>query len=290
MTKSLPSNPSLEHLSNQAGDIQKAHAKGDPSVCSRLKALKRFSDFADERILASEMTLADAQFVLAMEYGFKSWGDMKKHVESLNKEVSVMPGGRKYNCVEYLEKLDDAVMERLVRLAEIGDLGIVMQEMPAALKERFLRNMSAVDAAAVGRVQPVGDREADEAHRRVGSVAVREVFERRISVRPTTAMSTSELSSLFVAMTRLGRRDGVRAFDEKVQGRIDDEYIRFGLKTAMAIHGGAPDNFREAMQARKEELKAQYVRRLDMIMTAVDGVREGMNPANLEEKLAAFVR
>jgi hypothetical protein len=56
----LPPRPSLEQLRKQAKD--------------RVKAL---------RVQGIEATLADVQFALAREYGFKDWADLAHHVETI---------------------------------------------------------------------------------------------------------------------------------------------------------------------------------------------------------------
>jgi hypothetical protein len=54
--RSLPDNPDLRHLKNQAKDLLKA---------------------------GGASSLTDAQFKLAREYGFASWHKLKRHVELL---------------------------------------------------------------------------------------------------------------------------------------------------------------------------------------------------------------
>ncbi|MEK7474743.1 MAG: hypothetical protein AAB152_03820 [Candidatus Coatesbacteria bacterium] len=81
MSKSLPANASFEQLKKQAKDVLHAHGRKDASVCAVLRNLNRFKDAADAAILDAELDLHNAQFALAMEYGFKSWGELKARVE-----------------------------------------------------------------------------------------------------------------------------------------------------------------------------------------------------------------
>jgi hypothetical protein len=81
VTPSLPANPSLRFLKEQAKDFLKAHKAGDASSCQVLRNLGRFAAAADADILAADVPLKEVQFALAMHYGFKSWDEMKKHVE-----------------------------------------------------------------------------------------------------------------------------------------------------------------------------------------------------------------
>jgi len=81
MSKSLPANASFEQLKKQAKDVLHAHGRKDASACAVLRNLNRFKEAADVAILDAEVGLHDAQFALAMEYGFKSWADLKARVE-----------------------------------------------------------------------------------------------------------------------------------------------------------------------------------------------------------------
>jgi len=80
MTRSLPTAPNLEHLKKQAKDLQKSHRNGNPECCEVLKLLHQFSELSNNEILNTTLSLNEAQLGLALDYGFKSWGDLKKHV------------------------------------------------------------------------------------------------------------------------------------------------------------------------------------------------------------------
>jgi len=84
MPKSLPSRPNLEHLKKEAKDLLKAQKAGDPTANERFVQHQP----QDERIGkassgACSFALTDAQRVIAREYGFASWRQLKDHVESL---------------------------------------------------------------------------------------------------------------------------------------------------------------------------------------------------------------
>jgi hypothetical protein len=70
----LPTRPSLEQLRKQAKDLLRAWRDGDASTVERVRAHKP---------QAIEPLLADAQFVIAREYGFDSWPKLAYHVEAL---------------------------------------------------------------------------------------------------------------------------------------------------------------------------------------------------------------
>jgi hypothetical protein len=82
MSQNLPPDSNLEQLRKQAKDLLKGHRAGEPAICGTLRLLRRFRQASDDEILSSDLALNEAQFALAMSYGFKSWPELKRHVES----------------------------------------------------------------------------------------------------------------------------------------------------------------------------------------------------------------
>jgi hypothetical protein len=70
----LPDNPSLENLRKQAKGLLRDYRGGVPAAVDRIRALCPTRE---------PVTLADAQFVLAREYGFESWPKLVHHVAAL---------------------------------------------------------------------------------------------------------------------------------------------------------------------------------------------------------------
>ena len=80
MTKSLPTTPNLEHLKKQAKDLRKSYKNKHFECCEVLKLLNQFKGMSNDEIFNSKLSLSEAQFALALDYGFNSWGDLKKYV------------------------------------------------------------------------------------------------------------------------------------------------------------------------------------------------------------------
>lgn len=77
MSRPLPEHPSLEQLRKQAKDLLR-HARGeDADARARLAAIDRGAS-------GTPVTLADAQLVVAREYGFPSWPRLVHHVETID--------------------------------------------------------------------------------------------------------------------------------------------------------------------------------------------------------------
>ena len=83
MPRTLPQNPSVRFLQKEAKDLLKAHKSSDPSCCPTLRYHFRFSRSADAEILKAEVSLQEVQHALALDYGCKSWIDLKARVESV---------------------------------------------------------------------------------------------------------------------------------------------------------------------------------------------------------------
>jgi len=89
MSKQLPSRPNLEQLKKQAKDLLKAHRSGGHSARNRfLESHPRFSRSNTPDIQSARISLADAQLVIAREYGLASWPELKLHVESIRDSLT----------------------------------------------------------------------------------------------------------------------------------------------------------------------------------------------------------
>ena len=75
MPADLPPRPSIEHLKNQAKALLRAYRDKDPQAIARFNSLSLAS--------GARPTLADAQRLVAREYGFASWPRLKAHVSKL---------------------------------------------------------------------------------------------------------------------------------------------------------------------------------------------------------------
>ena len=118
-SRSLPSRPSLEQLRKQAKDLVDAWRAGDVLARERVRAHKP---------QAREPLLADAQFVLAREYGFDSWPKLAHYVElrdapaGLSARPPFVRIDWNTNTLEPRQALTDDDWKRVV--AVIDDYGI----------------------------------------------------------------------------------------------------------------------------------------------------------------------
>src|SRR5712692_7748809 len=80
MSRQLPTKPNLEHLKKQAKELLHNFQQGDPVAIEQFHSLASLSAPASPK-------LADAQHVIAHDYGFASWPKLKEHVETLTRAL-----------------------------------------------------------------------------------------------------------------------------------------------------------------------------------------------------------
>ena len=77
----LPARPSLEQLRKQAKELLRDYRKHDAAAAERFRATTpRLADPAR----SDNVTLADAQFIIAREHGFESWVKLVRHLEDVH--------------------------------------------------------------------------------------------------------------------------------------------------------------------------------------------------------------
>jgi len=77
MNRQLPARPNFRQLQHQAKDLLKELRSGAEDALSRFR--EHHPRFADR----TKPSLSDAQLVIAREYGFASWPQLKRHVDGL---------------------------------------------------------------------------------------------------------------------------------------------------------------------------------------------------------------
>jgi ankyrin repeat protein len=80
-SQNLPERANLEHLKKQAKSLLHAARANDPAALHRFQALPSFARISVAGLSTVNLALHDAQSVLAREYGFASWKELREHVE-----------------------------------------------------------------------------------------------------------------------------------------------------------------------------------------------------------------
>ena len=114
-TRSLPPRPDLAQLKRQANELHKLHREGKQSAAARIIAnhprLKRASP---RDVLDTKLALADAQLVIAREYGFESWAALKHEVEAARRVAKFTPHPKFNEAVAAIEAGDLRQLDALL--------------------------------------------------------------------------------------------------------------------------------------------------------------------------------
>lgn len=125
-SRTLPARADLEQQKKQAKELLAAYKRGDDEARGRVR-----SELPDK----SPITLADAQFVLAREYGFASWRALKEHIEA--------------RAAEALPPVDQ--LKRALRRADAGDVRRLLERHPS-LRATINEPIFGFDAPALNTV------------------------------------------------------------------------------------------------------------------------------------------
>jgi len=123
MSRQLPPSPSLEQLKKQAKSLLKRQQAADSGALARIReSHPRYANLGKERAAASPFALADAQLVIAKEYGFASWSKLQSHVKTLEAASST---------AETVESLRDAAGR-----GDLARLNALLEAHPELIDER----------------------------------------------------------------------------------------------------------------------------------------------------------
>ena len=114
-SKTLPERPSLTQLKLQAKELQTLHRhKRLPAAARIIANHPRFRDKSTVAVLDRPLKLADAQLVIAREYGFESWASLKHHVETEARVAAFTPHPRFNDAVAAIHAGDVVKLEALL--------------------------------------------------------------------------------------------------------------------------------------------------------------------------------
>jgi ankyrin repeat protein len=114
-TKTLPERPNLAQLKLQAKELHTLHRERRNAAAARIAAHHpRFARSAPQSVIDAPFKLADAQLVVAREYGFISWGALKNYVEIGDRVAKLTPHPRFPDAVAALVRGDVASLSRLL--------------------------------------------------------------------------------------------------------------------------------------------------------------------------------
>lgn len=147
MSKQLPPNPNLQYDKKQAKALLKAYQSGDAEAIQRVQlSHPRLQNLPDANIPISEFRLSDAQLVIAREYGFSSWPQLKHRIETiqagLDQQFDQFVDAVRYNDTARVRKL----LEETPALRKRINAPAFSFDTPAIISAVGCNNRELVDA------------------------------------------------------------------------------------------------------------------------------------------------
>lgn len=108
-------------ISNRAKFLLKDHSAQLPIACVRLKkAISKFRRKSNKHILNTKISIADAQRVIAKEYGFDEWHQLRKFIRSRPSTESFLntPGAMPPDVAAIVDAVDKGDAEHVKRLID----------------------------------------------------------------------------------------------------------------------------------------------------------------------------
>lgn len=141
--RELPREPNLEHLRNQAKALRRRVLAGDNAALELIREFHPRPDTSTAGV--TPVALADAQLVIARQYGFDSWPKLRRHVEIVTR----------YSRSPHRASTDGPVTDEFLRLACLAYGGD-----DAARRERarqLLAEHPQIATASIHTMAAVGD-------------------------------------------------------------------------------------------------------------------------------------
>jgi len=301
MTKQLPPRPNLEQLKKQSKDLRQAQRSASPEAATRIgEYLPRLADSSEQEILAADISLQEAQHVIAGEYGFKNWNWLQAVVEI------------DFNL---LAKLTDREIQILMRMVDQKDLVLSLKSTSDELKEKVLGNMServrefiveeieetqqrvlrqTAALAVEGWIDwPNGDRSKQEvltnaSWEKTPKPAAYQPAPELISLyaTPLDQLTTQEIAAMWQGLAVQARDVGILSLERTPQ-RIESRFAQEALN--LAADGTEPALIRDILETRLDQaiLPGQR-KRCQMMIEGLVAIRSGDNPGIIRYKLSAF--
>ena len=301
MPDDLPAHPSINQLKKQAKDLLRGFARKDPSVIDRFRSIRRYASLSEEDLFRSPVRLHDAQYAVALRYGFRSWRHLSDHCTRKHEEkVMDKTVTQEFN---ELKGLPNRATQRLLREIDAGPLARALLGADQGTRDKVFANMSA-RAVSLIKDEMSGleglDQAAIEAAMSkmlsiqkklvsrgeiVGGYADAEEAPppepiRIIEEKGSVGFDLDELKILFVELAAKSRSAGLLSLESDVR-HIADPIIRKGLEL---IVDGTDPTIVESIMRNMLEKEVRFIQtKYQAVIEGVLGVQQGDAPQTVRQ-------
>lgn len=308
MQKKLPNNPSIRHLKIQAKNILKAFHNGKLGQCASLRLIKRFAPLSDEELLQYPVKLNDAQYAVALIYGFKSWQNLSFHCKKNSKEMNM--NEKTTEQFNALCGMENRSMQRLLRDVDTRILAKALKNADNNIRKKIMVNMSVrAGKLLVEDINLLGETNdniiitarkkiLDLYMKLIKSKDITSILnnheEYTINKEPIQFLKKKrfkiindvDIKKLFVQLSKKSIKMGLLQLEPNIN-RIDDELIKKGIE--LIVDGTEPNLTKEILESilnkRLNQLKVQY----EASIKAISAIQAGDNPTIIKDRLDAIL-
>lgn len=300
----LPSNPSLKHLRHEAKELVKALKGGSSEAAGRVsRNLPRLDGSSTDAVLKGEVSLQEAQHVLAKEYGYRTWVELVEAVE---------------RAFEDLAKLSDDELLILLRTVDQKDMVVAIVDAPTgpeAFRTRALMAMSkrvrlfileetefaapSPDESAASRARiwesarqlgeqgkidwpPGSGKRVAPSESEVAPEAPVLPQELSLFEKPLEELSLDEIRQALHGLANVAHEHDIVHWETMVDG-VASSFVSEGLR--MAVDGTEPDLLMDLLETRAQTLVRNQDVRLRVIIEGSASIAAGDNPRVVTRKL-----
>jgi hypothetical protein len=293
--------PNLEQYKKQAKDLLKAHRSGDAESLALLREHSpRLNKGSDEEILAYDLSLQEAQHVIACRHSYRNW-DWLRIISTCD--------------FDQLAQLDDREVQMHLHWCDHQSLLQALKGIEnTPVATRFLENMSSRVRAEVEReiaaLTDVDPERSEEIRGAILTRTMRKVNEEEITwpkekggatprtgspysprllelaALPLEQMDTEQIAELFAEMARRAQQHGAVSL-HGLEEKVANPFIREGLQ--LTVDATEPDLVEEMLKTRSRfALLPQLRTHRMMIVEGTMSMVSNDPPRILHHKLSTF--
>ena len=302
MPDDLPAHPSIEQLKKQAKDILRAFARKDPSVIDRFRSIRRYASLSEEDLFMSPVKLRDAQFAVALRYGFRSWRHLSDHcIQNCRENAMNETVTQDFNETK---KLPHRAIQKILREIDHRDLARALLGADAETRDRIFVNMSSraealtreemsaqddldedAISAAMAKLLAIKKKLADAGEISDGKTSLDDDVPpakpiKNIEGRVSGALDPEELKRFFFELAAKSRSHGLLSIESDVAG-IADPIARKGLE--LVVDGTDPDIVKSIMRNMLEKEIRFIQTKYEAVIEALLGIQQGDTPLILKQ-------
>lgn len=306
MPENLPDKLSIEHLKKQAKQLLKAFRNGDYSTYQNFKLINRYSSLSKAEFLKSPIKLHEAQYAIALQYGFQSWQQLSIYYSQYNKEDNMSEMIKKE--FKQLKGLKNRAMQRLLRQVDSEILAMSLADGDEEVKQKVFVNMSnralnllkndikekinTPEAAIIKSKEKIlaiynrllkdgeitGDLDSHE------SAPSKSEPISMLKKKKVSQFNMKELKEFFYELSRKAHSKGLLYLESDAE-IVDDDIIKKGLE--LITDGTAPSLVETILKSKLEKALHEFKVKYESSINAILDIQAGHYPQMVKERLDA---